>query len=432
MDRTPQKRLFVHKAHTFAMFDDVDDLRELKLTSENVNDLNEEERTPLIMAARAGAYNAVRVLLRIAGVDVDKRDIAGKSALIYAIENDNRQMVKHLLRSGADPLVKDKAGRTVLHYAAFYGEPGIMKELLKFDAVDKRAMDNNGYTAIYHAIFADAPEKAELLMDAGVTLVAEDAEGRSPLHWAAQQGSIQLVKTLLPLSVIDARDHRGRTPLALATLASKTFIVEYLLGKMADGFTEDAADRTLLHHAVTARNAKLIEHFLYQFAQRGDMPTDEDGYTPLHLAVEEGHAEVVRCLLEFGVQVNLFDFRGRSALMIAVQRNKPDICKLLLQRTPALAWTNCIDVDYVNPSGNSALHLAAVEDNVACARLLLEAGANIRLQNCRGETPITIIRSMRAYSESRVYGDIFQFHDVMDRAADEVIIEEVLSVIDME
>lgn len=114
MDRTPQNRLFVHKAHTFAMFDDTEELKELKLSSDNVKDLNDEESTPLIVAARAGAYGAVKVLLRIAGVDVDKRDIAGKSALLYAIESDSLQMVKHLLRSGADPLVKDKAGLTGL------------------------------------------------------------------------------------------------------------------------------------------------------------------------------------------------------------------------------------------------------------------------------------------------------------------------------
>lgn len=75
-------------------------------------------------------------------------------------------------------------------------------------------------------------------MDAGVSLIAEDAESRSSLHWAAAQESIQLVKALLSLSVLDPRDHRGRTPLALATLASKTFIVEFPLGQIADGFTE--------------------------------------------------------------------------------------------------------------------------------------------------------------------------------------------------
>lgn len=102
------------------------------------------------------------------------------------------------------------------------------------------------------------------------------------------------------------------------------------------------------------------------FGQRGDVPTDEDGYTPLHLAVEEGNAEVVRCLLQFGVSVKLHDVRGLSALMIAVQRNLPDICKLLLQRSLEVAWNNCININYVNPSGNSALLLAVLEDNVQC------------------------------------------------------------------
>ncbi len=56
-----------------------------------------------------------------------------------------------------------------------------------------------------------------------------------------------------------------------------------------------------------------------------------DGWTPLHVACEKGHASVVRLLLERGADVNARDGKGRTALVLAGQQGHKDVVRLLVE-----------------------------------------------------------------------------------------------------
>jgi len=55
-----------------------------------------------------------------------------------------------------------------------------------------------------------------------------------------------------------------------------------------------------------------------------------DGITALMIASKEGKAEIVKLLLEKGVQVNMQDSYGLTALSFASQMSRTEIVKLLL------------------------------------------------------------------------------------------------------
>ena len=58
----------------------------------------------------------------------------------------------------------------------------------------------------------------------------------------------------------------------------------------------------------------------------------EDGFSPLHVALQEGHTEVVSVLLEaVNIDVNLATPKGASPLYIACQNNSLDVVKLLVR-----------------------------------------------------------------------------------------------------
>ena len=68
---------------------------------------------------------------------------------------------------------------------------------------------------------------------------------------------------------------------------------------------------------------RLTEHPLLVFA------TDENGYTPLHLAALRGHTEIVQALLEAGAAINAKDKNGKTPLYYAVDFGNSDTTELL-------------------------------------------------------------------------------------------------------
>ena len=96
-------------------------------------------------------------------------------------------------------------------------------------------------------------------------------------------------------------------------------------------------------------------------------PIDMSGATPLMLAAQNGHVQVLRHLLELGADAEIRDGRGRAALHYAAERGKTCIVRELIAR--GADW-QCAD-----SFGDTALHLAAANGHSVVVELLLDAGA---------------------------------------------------------
>ncbi|KZV33972.1 hypothetical protein F511_04197 [Dorcoceras hygrometricum] len=88
--------------------------------------------------------------------------------------------------------------------------------------------------------------------------------------------------------------------------------------------------------------------------------------SPLHYSAAHGHNEIVSLLLESGVDINLRNYRGQTALMQACQFGHWEVVQTLILHR---ASVRKILVDYLN--GATALHLAALNGHSQCIRLLL-------------------------------------------------------------
>ncbi|KAL1372047.1 hypothetical protein HN51_002213 [Arachis hypogaea] len=86
--------------------------------------------------------------------------------------------------------------------------------------------------------------------------------------------------------------------------------------------------------------------------------------SPLHYSAAHGHHEIVYLLLESGVDINLRNYRGQTALMQACQYGHWEVVQTLI-----LFKANIHKADYLN--GGTALHLAALNGHTRCIRLLL-------------------------------------------------------------
>jgi tetratricopeptide (TPR) repeat protein len=107
--------------------------------------------------------------------------------------------------------------------------------------------------------------------------------------------------------------------------------------------------------------------------------TEENLGTPLHQAILKGDLEAVRSLL-VTADVNTPDSQGNTSLHVAVLQNNIAVVALLVEAKAAL--------DVKNIEGLTPLHLAAANGSVACAQLLLENKAAIHAKEEGGRTPL--------------------------------------------
>lgn len=114
---------------------------------------------------------------------------------------------------------------------------------------------------------------------------------------------------------------------------------------------------------------------------------DSNGETPLHVAAKNGHAALIKLLLDAGADVNDVDNVGFTPLINTASSCADEASmKMLLE--------NGADVAVRDDSGMTAMHRLALNEYIpaekleqACA-LLIRHGADINTRDDIGETPL--------------------------------------------
>ncbi|RLN63687.1 hypothetical protein BBJ29_005659 [Phytophthora kernoviae] len=113
---------------------------------------------------------------------------------------------------------------------------------------------------------------------------------------------------------------------------------------------------------------------------------DHNGSTALHLAASEaainGHLEVSRLLVDFGLLVDCHTTRGRTPLMYAVKGNFVALARFFVMEAGA-------NVDEQNEMGVTAVYIACQDGHEEMVKFLVEeAHANVNLCNRTNHAPL--------------------------------------------
>ncbi|XP_077442031.1 poly [ADP-ribose] polymerase tankyrase-1 isoform X1 [Vanacampus margaritifer] len=390
----------------------------------------------LFEACRNGDVLRVKKLVDTANVNA--KDMAGRKStpLHFAAGFGRKDVVDHLLQTGANVHARDDGGLIPLHNACSFGHSEVVS-LLLCQGAEPNARDNWNYTPLHEAAIKGKIDVCIVLLQHGADPNIRNTDGKSALDLAepsakavltgeykkdelleaARSGNEEKLMALLtPLNVnCHASDGRKSTPLHLAAGYNRVRIVQLLLQHGADVHAKDKGGLVPLHNACSYGHYEVTELLLKHGACVNAM--DLWQFTPLHEAASKNRIEVCSLLLSHGADPTLlnchskssvdmaptpelkerlsYEFKGHSLLQAA---READMAKA--KRSLALEIIN-----FKHPhTHETALHCAVASPHPKrkqVTELLLRKGANVNEKNKDFMTPLHV-------AAERAHNDIME------------------------
>lgn len=218
-----------------------------------------------------------------------------------------------------------------------------------------------GRTPLTFSIENDLDQMAIELLEYGADSETTDREGWTPLMVASYMGNRQLAKILLEQgAIIEVFDERGLSPLSLAIGACRFETADLLLEWKADLY-EDIP-------GVFPLSQSIYKSKIHVRKSLRIIDVGATGY-PLLKGVEEGRYSLVRTILLQGMNPDMPDSQGITALMIAASMDNPYMTELLIDQGA--------QVNQTEEGGLNPLSLAIFFGQERNFELLLKGGALI-------------------------------------------------------
>ena len=242
---------------------------------------------PLIIAARDGKLDFVKVLLRYEAnieargtIKIGEEVIEGCTALWIAAANGHFDVVRLLIEQNAEVDGRTSKNSTPLRAAAFYGHLDTARCLVE-NGADVNARNNLNSTPLMVTCDNGHLDVTSYLVKHGANINLQDNDGRSCLHCASKGGHVQVVCELLSSGPKQIQNLNRLTPLLEASNNCKIEMVEWFINR-PECSKEQRIDALELLGATIANDADAYDiEKAFSFMKRGMEERYEDPSCPL-------------------------------------------------------------------------------------------------------------------------------------------------------
>lgn len=290
-----------------------------------------------------------------------------------------------------------------------------------------------------HNAFSDQHKRKNVLslIEKGEWNSMQDGEGNAPIHLAVSQFNLGAVEALIEKGVnINAQNNQGMSPLHF----------------LARGSWHESDENNLMN----------LIGILTDYDRSGIDLADNDGNTPLHIAVKSGQYEIVSKLVELGASMKVGNNQRDTALHLAIKLRQGRITDFLIKsgasfnvrnekgetpfflycHEPRFSSEKMVDfmvekgvdntvnvdgqtalgriwskrywdsgfkllkrgapIDTKNEAGNTALHSAILDGALEVVEKLIKLGAPLNAVNESGDTPLHTVAKANVKNNGQI------------------------------
>ena len=275
------------------------------------------------------------------GTVVSQPGARPQGALAGMIQRGDRKGALASIRAGADVNEPQPDGTRPIHWAVFKVDYELLDALIARKARPD-VTNEFGDTPLAEAVKVADRRMVKALLGAGAGVEGANLDGETALMLAIKTGDVPIMQMLIEAgaNVNSVEKEHNQTPLMYAAAAKRNAgaMVKLLLAKGADVTprslsydwpTHISEEPRVQYHPFGGLTALLyaardgcydcVEALIAKGADV-NVPTLVEGVTPLLIALDNDNNDVARLLLDRGANPHVWDWYGRTALYIAVDR----------------------------------------------------------------------------------------------------------------
>ena len=304
------------------------------------------------------------------------------------------EIMQRRIQYGTNVNLSDEDGRTPLHLACSEDRGNVGVELLIQHDADLNSLTKRKQTPLFLLTESSgSPKLFQYLLDHGAKPEIPDEDGWTCLHRAAGNRNRELCRILLGCSTVDvnAQDRDGDTPLHWMFQFPNALpdLVQLFLDRGVKVNEQNNNREAPLYLACTVGNVPATRLLLDYHADIDQV--NDFGRTALHAAVQAENLELVKLLVERGIDVYRKDRNGRDSFMHAAAQLGGDILGFFLGSLKPQESLNQALMSR-DVYGDTPLHHSVETGNSKSVDMLLKAGNAVAMcsqHNDIGWTPLT-------------------------------------------